>query len=121
MVSLNVHVTAHDRLQSPIVGFLVKDRLGQSLFGHNTFREGKPVIPLLPGDEACAKFTFQLPLLPNGEYSITVALADGDLFDHVQHHWMHDAVLVAVCSSNQRYGLVGIPFESITFDVNQHR
>jgi lipopolysaccharide transport system ATP-binding protein len=66
-----------------------------------------------------AQFAFRLPLLPNGEYSITVALADGDLLDHVQHHWIHDAVVLAVRSTRHRYGLVGIPFESITLDVMQ--
>lgn len=118
-VVLSVDAIALDSLERPIIGFLVKDRLGQALFGHNTYVEHQPVRPLAKGDVAHAEFAFRLPLLPNGEYSITVALADGDLVDHVQHHWIHDAVVLAVRSTRNRYGLVGIPFESITLDVQR--
>jgi lipopolysaccharide transport system ATP-binding protein len=116
-VVLTVDALAHGDIERPIIGFLVKDRLGQALFGHNTFQEHQPAKPLRAGDTARAEFAFRLPLLPNGEYSITVAFADGDLIDHVQHHWIHDAVVLAVRSTRNRYGLVGIPFESITLDV----
>lgn len=116
-IVLTVDAYAHGNIDRPIIGFLVKDRLGQSLFGHNTFQEQPAARPLQAGDTARAEFAFRLPLLPNGEYSITVALADGDLIDHVQHHWIHDAVVLVVRSTRSRYGLVGIPFESITLNV----
>lgn len=112
-VTLSVDAVASDTVASPIIGFLLKDRLGQALFGHNTYQEKSPPSVLVSGDHVRADFTFRLPLLPNGEYSITVAFADGDLVDHVQHHWIHDAVVLAVRSTRTRYGLVGIPFESI--------
>jgi lipopolysaccharide transport system ATP-binding protein len=118
-VVLVVDAVARGDLARPIIGFLVKDRLGQALFGHNTYQEHQPAGPVKPGEAMRAQFAFRLPLLPNGEYSITVALADGDLLDHVQHHWIHDAVVLAVRSTRHRYGLVGIPFESITLDVMQ--
>jgi lipopolysaccharide transport system ATP-binding protein len=112
-ITLMVDVVAHKQVDRPIIGFLLKDRLGQALFGHNTFEENASPAPLLAGTDAKAEFVFKLPLLPNGDYSITVALADGDLLDHVQHHWLHDAALISVRSTRTRYGLVGIPFESI--------
>lgn len=117
-VVLRVSVDVHDALPSPIVGFLVKDRLGQELFGENTW-------PTHPGHAAGAgqrieaAFFFTLPMLPNGIYSITVAIADGDLATHVQHHWLHDALMLQVSSSKPRYGLVGIPFERVDMDVIQ--
>ncbi|MGH8076071.1 MAG: ABC transporter ATP-binding protein [Lysobacter sp.] len=116
-VVVSVEALAHDVVDRPIIGFLLKDRLGQALFGHNTYLQHRRAQPLAKGDVARAEFAFRLPLLPNGEYSITVAFADGDLLDHVQHHWIHDAIVLAVRSTRSRYGLVGIPFESITLDV----
>jgi lipopolysaccharide transport system ATP-binding protein len=117
-VQLCVQVATKETLESPIVGFLFKDKLGQCLFGHNTYRDDDDASIVLPsGGSATARFRFRLPLLPDGEYSITVSLADGDPTHHVQHHWMHDAVLVAVRSPKRRYGLVGIPAEGISFEL----
>jgi lipopolysaccharide transport system ATP-binding protein len=117
-VVLTIHARAQAPLASPIIGFLVKDRLGQSLFGHNTWAVNDGPLPAVEaGDVLQARFAFALPLLPNGEYSMTVAIADGDPAVNVQHHWLHDAVLIAVHSQALRYGLVGIPFDSITTRV----
>lgn len=97
----------------PVVGFLVKDRLGQSLFGYNTLGHGLAEREARAGVVE-ARFEFNLPLLPSGEYSVTVAVADGDLKVHTQHHWVHDAAILAVRSEQPRYGLVGIPFHAVS-------
>lgn len=112
-VELVVTAQALEQLDSPIIGFLVKDRLGQSLFGHNTYSDSTPPQQVDPGAVLEARFLFRLPLLPNGDYSMTVAIANGDTMVNVQHHWLHDAVLMSVASTKPRYGLVGIPFERI--------
>lgn len=64
-VTLRVIVHTYQDLDSPIVGFFVKDRLGQALFGDNTFltyRE-QPVL-CEDGKEIQADFVFHMPLLP---------------------------------------------------------
>ena len=99
-------------LASPILGFFVKDRLGQSLFGEHTYTY-RPGMAMAAGQVAEAVFDFRLPLLPNGAYAMTVSIADGEPFNHVQHHWLHDALLIQVSSGKLRYGLVGIPFEAV--------
>ena len=63
-------------------------------------------------------FEFRLPMLPNGQYAVMASVADGDLYKNVQHHWMHDALIVNVASSKIRYReLVGIPFGQIELQV----
>jgi len=42
--------------------------------------------------------------------------ADGDPHENVQHHWMHDALIIKVSSSKVQWGLVGIPFELVTLE-----
>ena len=112
-VRLRVTAEAYAPLASPILGFFLKDRLGQSLFGEHTFNYVNPPLAVEPGDVLEAEFTFTLPLLPNGDYALTVSIADGDPYSNVQHHWIHDAVLIKVSSPRLRYGLVGIPFENV--------
>jgi lipopolysaccharide transport system ATP-binding protein len=115
-VTLIIRADIGSGIQRPIIGFLVKDRLGQSLFGHNTFDPLRDIEGMGGDGKFEARFQFVMPLLPNGEYSMTVALADGDLEDHVQHHWIHDAVIIKVICPKPRYGLVGIPFDSIVLE-----
>ena len=111
---LRIDAIAHQTLCSPIVGFFVKDRLGQSLFGENTYTYVHPPCLVEAGERIVSEFVFAIPFLPDGEYSMTVAIADGDPHNHVQHHWLHDAVILHVQSPRLRYGLVGIQFDSVT-------
>jgi|SaaInlStandDraft_4_1057021.scaffolds.fasta_scaffold06534_1 lipopolysaccharide transport system ATP-binding protein len=119
-VRLGIHARALQTIENPILGFIFRDRLGQELFGENTlpYTNLNPVI--VEADLAFqAEFIFKLPMLPNGEYSITIALADGDLYNHVQHHWLHDAFIVNVFSSKVRFGLVGVEFENVKLRLDK--
>lgn len=114
LVTLKITATAHEKFDSPILGFLVRDRLGQDLFGENTLKfTNSNKISLKSGEKITAKFSFRLPFLPNGTYSLMASFADGDLFENIQHHWMHDAILLRVASSDVRYGLMAISFNEV--------
>jgi lipopolysaccharide transport system ATP-binding protein len=65
------------------------------------------------GDTLEARFVFCLPLLLTGEYSICAAIASGTMLAHVQHHWLHDALIFSVHSSSLNGVMVGIPMETI--------
>lgn len=121
-VSLEVRAAVHQELKRPILGFLVKDRLGQDLFGENTL--AVPALALEqvgPGRTICARFEFKLPMLPNGQYSVMASVATGDVFNHIQHHYLHDALVLTVSSAKIRWGLVGLEFEHIAFEVSDDR
>lgn len=112
-VKLVIEVLATERLDGPIIGFSLKDRLGQVLFGANTFpsTEGQHV-QVEANKRVRAEFTFQLPVLPAGEYSLAVAVATGTQENHVQHHWIHDAMIIKA-ASNSAAGLVGLPMNRV--------
>lgn len=109
-VTLEVCVVASVELDAPIVGFIVKDRLGQHLFGDNTFlRYASAPVRCHAGQGIRASFTFTMPILPRGEYSIAVAIANGTQEVHVVHEWLHEALIFQSHSSSVVTGLVGIP------------
>jgi lipopolysaccharide transport system ATP-binding protein len=54
-----------------------------------------------------------MPRLATGEYSISVAVANGTQLDHVQHHWVHDAIQFKSESTSVSGGIIGIPMKSI--------
>lgn len=111
---LTVQVQVREPLDRPIIGFYVKDRLGQTLFGDNTYLSymDAPQAATV-GQTLTARFQFPMPLLPAGDYSIAVAVADGTQEDHRQHHWIHDALLFRSQCSAVAAGLVGIPMLEI--------
>lgn len=113
-VVLEVTAQAHVALPRPIIGFYIKDRLGQNLFGDNTYLTYREhPIPVEAGQTLIARFHFQMPFLPTGDFSANVAIANGTQLDHVQHHWIDDAFFFRVQSSHVAQGLVGIPMLDI--------
>ena len=116
-VILEVHCEAHTELRGVVVGFYVRDRLGQAIFGDNTYLtyRNSPVC-LLPGERFIARFRFRLPYLPDGEYVINPGLAEGTQEEHVQHHWLDEAVVLNVRQSPIHLGLVGIPMLGIEIE-----
>lgn len=113
-VTLQIEAITHQPLDSPIIGFFIKDRLGQCLFGDNTFLTylNSPVY-CGAGDHLEAAFSFQMPRLATGNYSITVAIANGTQDIHIQHHWIHDAIIFKSQSTSVAGGLIGIPMRDI--------
>jgi lipopolysaccharide transport system ATP-binding protein len=117
-VRMAIKAKANHFMGNPILGFIVRDRLGQDLFGENTlpFSSGKPM-QVNEGEIFQAVFDFRLPILPNGEYVIMASVADGSLEDNVQHHYLHDALVLTISSSKVRWGLTGIPFEQVLMEI----
>ena len=90
----------------------------QVLFGDNTWLSYADA-PLLveEGQYFAADFTFRMPIIERGEYTIGVAVAEGSQENHVQHQWRHEAILLQSVSSSVPTGLVGIPMKDISLRV----
>ena len=117
MATLAIDVVAHAPIARPIVGFLVKDRLGQHLFGDNTYlSHAGDAVPMAAGERLRARFRFRMPILSVGTYTIAVAVADGDVADHIQHHWIHDALAFTSHASSAATGLIGVPMHEISIE-----
>ncbi|MGC1548559.1 MAG: Wzt carbohydrate-binding domain-containing protein, partial [Rhodanobacter sp.] len=113
-VSLVIEANTTVPLDTPIFGFYVKDRLGQRLFGDNSYLTyHEHPVRAEAGARLQASFRFRMPVLPSGDYSIDVALASGSQDDHTQQHWIHDALAFSAAESTMRHGLVGVPMHSI--------
>jgi len=114
-VTLRIRAEAVESLSSPIVGFIVKDRLGQVLFSDNTFAQyaGRP-FALTAGQMVEARFTFVMPKLTPGEYAVGAAIADGTQASHVQHHWIHEALVIRSVATGVVNALMAIPMLDVS-------
>jgi lipopolysaccharide transport system ATP-binding protein len=113
-VSLKISAHAHQDISSPIIGFYIKDRLGQVLFGDNTYLtyHDHP-LDVRADTDLIAEFDFFMPTLPKGDYSVCAAIAVGSDQQHIQLEWIHDAMILKSESSSVATGLVGIPSQRI--------
>ncbi|KLV10967.1 ABC transporter ATP-binding protein [Photobacterium ganghwense] len=117
-VTLRVEVEVNEEIKNPIVGFSIRDKLGQPVFGDNTFLHTiSDNLLCNAGNKIVVDFDFQMPVLLNGDYSVTVAVADGDQNNHVQHHWINDALLFKSTATSASTGLVGIPMKNIKINI----
>lgn len=116
-VVLELVVEAHEPLRNAIVGFYLKDRLGQLLFGDNTFLsylgEGFPVTA---GETFRARFHFDMPRLQAGDYFITAGIADGSQDEHVIQNWIHEALMLKSNGTQIPVGIIGVPMHDITLN-----
>jgi lipopolysaccharide transport system ATP-binding protein len=121
-VKMIVHARTIEPLDQPILGFTVRDRLGQELFGENTLPYTDKHAISIPADTNFhAEFLFTLPMLPNGQYAVMASVAGGTLYNHVQHHFLHDALILTVTSSKIRWGLVGLNFQQVTLKMSNDK
>ena len=87
-------IRAKDRIAHPIVGFTIKDRLGREIITDNTVLAGKELPSFSSGNCYVVEFGIEIwPNLHEGDYSLSVAVADGAMEDHIQCHWLHDALI----------------------------
>jgi len=116
-VVLEVLVEAIEELDNPIVGFYLRDRLGQLLFGDNTYLNysgGSLDVPA--GRQLRARFKFDMPRLSAGDYHFTIGIANGTQEDHSIQHWMHEALHIKSQGQGLPVGIVGLPMQEIILE-----
>lgn len=118
LVRLRVNAVVNEPIDKPIVGFYLKDRLGQLLFGDNTYLSTLDCeLPGGIGRRYVATFEFVMPRLQVGDYFVTVGISSGTQEAHVVQHWVHEAIKVSARGSSIPAGIIGIPMEKVTLEV----
>jgi len=114
--AISMLIKTNEQITKPIVGYIVKDRLGREIFGDNTALMNYPICPLAPGKSFVITFRIEAwPNLLDGDYSISVAIADGTMESHAQCHWLHDALVVRNIPVRSPVGIFSIPNTEVTF------
>ncbi|MCC5822413.1 MAG: ABC transporter ATP-binding protein [Phycisphaerales bacterium] len=108
-VTIELTCVAEERLEHPVVGYVVRNRHGIGLFADNSWLaygpDGSP--PVEAGSRFVTRFDIRFPHLPAGEYALGGAVADGKPREFIQHHRVDDLLLFRVPVSHLIEGLVG--------------
>ena len=101
-LDLFMEIFCNVNLHEPVICADFRDTKGNLIFGLNTYFIKKNIQGLKSNTKTILNFSFKMPLIGNGNYSISVAIADGDLHHHVQHHIINEALLIKIQSSDLR-------------------
>jgi lipopolysaccharide transport system ATP-binding protein len=99
-----VSVAFHDDVPRPIVGILMRNRLGEDICGINTSVEGVELPPARAGQCFTVDFNLKLPLLEPGNYHFTPAVAQGTHEDFVICDQVENAIHLVVQKKTIVYG-----------------
>lgn len=100
-VTLHVRARVNAALPKLVLGYLIKDRLGQDMYGTNTYHMEQVLTDLRAGEEVAFRFAFPLNLGP-GSYSITTALTSTDTHLADNYEWRDLAFLFIVMNMNRK-------------------
>jgi lipopolysaccharide transport system ATP-binding protein len=91
------------------VGILLRDRLGNDVFGTNTMHHGSSA-PRREGERFCAEFRFASLPLGSGSYSITAALHSLDNHIAGNYDWWDRALVFEVLAQGpESVGVCRLP------------
>ncbi len=99
-VTLRVDASLAARIPGLVVGYMIKDRLGQPVFGTNTHHLGRPMQALDAGEKLSLRFTFDVNF-GEGNYSLAVALHEGDTHLGRNYCWQDLALTFSVVNTAQ--------------------
>jgi lipopolysaccharide transport system ATP-binding protein/teichoic acid transport system ATP-binding protein len=104
-VEFAMEVLFHRDMEQPLYGLLIKDQYGNQILSINSFVYEFATMPRKAGERVVFRFAFRFPLIRNGEYAISAAIAEGTQSVHTEHHWVHDALVVQVANRSLKSSL----------------
>ena len=101
---IRVSVQFEKDVEDPVIGIMIRTRIGMEVYGTNTELEKLKLGPCLAGEQRVVTFEFECNLCPQF-YTITAASHDPD---GVWHDWMEDAVGFAVADTRYTAGVANL-------------
>lgn len=107
-VRLQVSGRATADIQEALVGFIVRDRIGQIVFGENTGSQISADFRIPANGTFEVAFEFEIPHIQTGKYVISAAVGQGTQNAHVHHHWRHDAAMFECVNEGRCFGVISL-------------
>lgn len=117
LITLQIRVLVNEDIEGLVLGFGIKDRLGQVVFGTNTFHTGQRIDTAKKGDV----FVFNTEFVANlgiGSYSIQCALVRNDSHLDVNYHWIDRAKVFEMINFDKDQ-FVGSAWYPVVIDIEQ--
>ncbi|KFN39355.1 MAG: sugar ABC transporter ATP-binding protein [Sulfuricurvum sp. MLSB] len=119
-VELRVRVKVYQNIPELVLGYMIRDRLGQAVFGINTHHLDQVTRNAKKGDIIEFSFSFEANL-GIGSFSVTVALHDQDTHIGTNYEWRDQALIFNIVniSKNTFTGLCWLEQKAKVSYVNR--
>jgi len=117
-LSLYVKVHLTQDFKNPGLGIRVLDTLGNAVFTVNNYLYNKSLGTFRANERLVIQTDFKFPLLKKGKYVSTISLSEGSQENHVQHHWIHDALIIHVQNNDPKFKRNLLVLDDDDYDVN---
>lgn len=102
--TLEITLVAETAIAEPVVGFMLRNRLGVDIYGTNTEKLHRDLPPLAAGARTTVRYQFPMELVA-GVYSVTVAVHSSDL---TSHDWIDEARYFEVVGAPEALGIANL-------------
>ena len=100
-ITLKVQVAVRQEISQLVLGYVIKDRLGQEIFGTNTYHHDAIVSNAVPGENI--EFSFSFPAnLGVGSYSVSLAAHSHDTHLSKNYEWRDQALIFNVLNVDKK-------------------
>ncbi|UEP28663.1 MULTISPECIES: ABC transporter ATP-binding protein [unclassified Burkholderia] len=99
-VTLRISAECRESVQDLVMGFMIKDRLGQTVFGTNTHNLKSEIGDVAAGANATVDFEFPANIGP-GSYSVAVALHTGSTHMQNNFEWRDHALTFSMVNGKE--------------------
>src|SRR5262249_9092023 len=103
-LTIRVRSRFHAAISDPMVGILIRTRIGMDVYGTNTRIEGMELGAFHPGDELTVDFHIECWLTPQ-QYTLTAATQNAD---GTSHDWLDDAIAFDVVDTGVAAGVANL-------------
>ncbi len=117
IVTVVLSATINEDIEHLVLGCGIKDRLGQMMFGTNTYHTNQIIEHAKKGDQYEFEVTFRANL-GVGSYSVHASLVDSDTHLDKNFHWLDRALVFSVINVN-KYQFVGSQWNEMIFDISR--
>lgn len=116
-IKLKVTVLANENLPSLVLGYQIKNRFSQVVYGTNTYHLKQALKNLKKGEEYDFSFEFEANL-GVGSFSVTIALHDSD--NHLQNNyeWRDNAIIFNVVNFSKP-DFVGLAYLEPSLEIKR--
>ena len=122
ITTLRCRIRYQEAVENLTVGFIIRDRLGNDVFGTNTYRLHRDIPFLALDQELVVDFKTKLNI-GQGNYSVSVALHSGNTHISDNYDWWDQAAVFEVIPGNTSdfIGIAALPIEVFTEWQNSDR
>lgn len=103
--TLRVGVVVNENIPELTIGFIIRDRLGNEVFGTNTYHLGLKIELLLADSRTSFDFEFPALFLGEGGYSISITLHTQDTHMENNYDWWDRALAFQVTPGDGPFGI----------------